>query len=165
MLVLNEILGGYFGSRLMKNIREDKGLTYGISSQMAGMVNEGFFVIGADVKAENTELALAEIYKEIDILKNELVPESELNTVKNYIIGSYLANLSNPFLLADYFKSIYFLDMDYQFYDNFIPNIRKIKAIDIQKIAQKYFDQTSFTEVVVGNTEVLNKKKASDKKY
>src|SRR5699024_753057 len=66
-LVLNEILGGYFGSRLMKNIREDKGFTYGISSAMITLKNEGYFILGTDVNKENTRQTLNEIYKEIKI--------------------------------------------------------------------------------------------------
>ncbi|MDX2189876.1 MAG: pitrilysin family protein [Bacteroidota bacterium] len=149
-LVLNETLGGYFGSRLMKNIREEKGLTYGINSQVVTLINEGYFVIGADVKKENVSLATSEIYKEINILRNQEINADELETVKNYIIGGFLGSVTTPFQLADKFKGIHYHGMDYSFYDNYIENIRKVTAKDLIRLANTYLDVESMSEVVVG---------------
>ncbi|MFB0906753.1 MAG: insulinase family protein, partial [Spirosomataceae bacterium] len=82
--VTNAVLGGYFGSRLMKNIREEKGFTYGISSSMIPMQSFGYFLIGTDVKGEFTQQTLDEIYKEIDILQKETISEDELTSVRFY---------------------------------------------------------------------------------
>lgn len=149
-LVLSEVLGGYFGSRLMKNIREEKGLTYGIYSQAVSMVNEGFFVIGTDVKKELVSQALVEIYKEIESLKETPVGEDELNKVRNYMLGSYMGTLNTPFQLAEKFKTIHYSGLGYEFYDKYIETIRKITAADLQHLAEKYFDSTSLIEVVAG---------------
>ena len=148
--LLIEILGGYFGSRLMKNIREDKGLTYGISARLVDMENAGYLVIGTDVKKEFAEETIKEIHKEINLLKEELVEETELTTVKNYLLGSFLNSLTTPFALGDKFKTIYFNNMDYSFYTNYLESIKTITAIELQQTAQKYFDESVFTEVVVG---------------
>ena len=77
--VMNTVLGGYFGSRLQKNIREDKGFTYGISSSLAPYPRGGYWVVGTDVNGENVEATLAEIKKEIQMLQNDLVPHQELD--------------------------------------------------------------------------------------
>jgi zinc protease len=150
LTVLSEVLGGYFGSRLMKNVREEKGLTYGIYSQIVTLLNEGYFVIGTDVKKELVSTALEEIYKEIEILKNTPISDEELSTVKNYMIGSFMGSITTPFSLANKFKAIYFNNLTYDFYDDYVSNIQKINAKDLLLLANKYFDKSAFSEIVVG---------------
>ena len=150
MLLLNEILGGYFGSRLMKNIREEKGLTYGISSNLALFSQAGYFVIGTDVKREFTQQTIDEIHKEIKILQTELVDESELETVKNYMVGSFAGSLNTPFDIADRYKVIFSEKLPLDFYQNYIPNIQQISAIQLLEIANKYLGLETLTEIVVG---------------
>ena len=148
--VLNEILGGYFGSRLMQNIREDKGYTYGISSNSNSMRREGSFVIGADVKREFTQATLDEIYKEIRILQTEPVGEEELEKVKNYMLGSFAGGLNSPFAIADYFKSIYFDGLGYEYYQQYIRTILQVTSENLMEQAQKHLQPDSLTEIVVG---------------
>jgi zinc protease len=150
MLLLNEILGGYFGSRLMKNIREEKGLTYGISSNLALFAQAGYFVIGTDVKREFTQQTIDEIHKEIKILQTELVTENELETVKNYMVGSFAGSLNTPFDIADRYKVIFSENLPLDFYKNYIPNIQQISAIQLLETANKYLAQDTLTEIVVG---------------
>lgn len=150
MLVLNEVLGGYFGSRLMKNIREEKGFTYGISSNMISHQRDGYFVIGTDVKKEFTEQTLAEIHKEMNNLRRELVGEEELQIVKNYMIGSFAGSLNTPFALADHFKTIYFDGLSYEFYERYPEKILHTSAEDLIHLANNYLNPESMTEVVVG---------------
>ena len=150
MLLLNEILGGYFGSRLMKNIREEKGLTYGISSNLALFTQAGYFVIGTDVKREFTQQTIDEIHKEIKILQTELISENELETVKNYMVGSLAGSLNTPFDIADRYKVIFSENLPLGFYKNYIPNIQQISAIQLLETANKYLAIESLTEIVVG---------------
>jgi predicted Zn-dependent peptidase len=150
MLVLNEVFGGYFGSRLMKNIREEKGFTYGISSNLVTLRYEGFLVIGTDVKKEFTGLTLDEVYKEMEMLRNEPVGEEELQTVKNYMIGSFAGSLNSPFAIADNFKTIYFEGLTYDFFEHYIENILHTSAGDLVYLANTYLQPDSFLEVVVG---------------
>src|SRR5690242_19469508 len=79
--VLNTVLGGYFGSRLMANIREDKGYTYGIGSSLISMKNEGYFVISSEVGVDVCSKALDEIFFEIKRLTEEPIDDSELQLV------------------------------------------------------------------------------------
>lgn len=148
--ILNTVLGGYFGSRLMNNIREDKGYTYGIGSGISSLQDAGYLFIATEVGAEVCAAALTEIYKEIEILKNELVGKEELTLVKNYMLGSMLGSLENVFSHADKFKNIHFFGLGYDYYENYIAKVKAITAEDIKLLANKYLNKEDFTEVVVG---------------
>jgi len=150
MMLLNEILGGYFGSRLMKNIREEKGLTYGISSNLALFGQAGYFVIGTDVKREFTQQTIDEIYKEIKILQIELITGDELEVVKNYMVGSFAGSLNTPFDIADRYKVIFTENLPLDFYKNYIPNIQQISDIMLLEAANKYLAVDSLFEIIVG---------------
>ncbi|MVM40491.1 insulinase family protein [Spirosoma sp. HMF3257] len=150
MLVTNEILGGYFGSRLMKNIREEKGFTYGISSNMPSFRRDGYFLIGTDVNKENTQETLDEIRKEINILQTEPVSEGELETVKNYMAGEFVGSLNTPFEIADRYKVILLDGMSPDFLTTYIRNLRAVTPADVMEMATNYLAVESFSEVVVG---------------
>lgn len=147
-LVFNTILGGFFGSRLMKNIREEKGLTYGISSSIVPLVDEGYWSIGADVKKENVPLALEEIQKEIDVLKNQQVTEGELSLVKNYMKGSVLSSTNTVFDIMDKHKAILHENLPEDFYNVMLQRIDAVSAQEVQEMANKYMQDLS--TVVVG---------------
>lgn len=150
MRVVNTILGGYFGSRLMRNIREEKGLTYGISSGIVTLEDGGYLVIGTDVKKEFTRLAIDEIYHEIDRLRRHPVGGVELNTVKNYLAGRLLNSVDTPFALAEKFKNIYPHGLTYDFYQNYLKTLDTITPEQIQETAQRYLITENMSEVVVG---------------
>ena len=124
--VLNTIFGGYFGSRLMANIREDKGFTYGIGSALVSLKNTGYFFIASEVGAEVCSATLTEIEKEITLLKEQPVTEGELALVRNYMLGSMLGSLENSLSHADKFKNVYFSGLDYDYYKNYINTVRNI---------------------------------------
>ncbi len=148
--VMNCLLGGYFGSRLMANIREDKGYTYGIGSAIVSMKDAGYFFIATEVGADVCVNALTEIEKEIDLLKSELVTEEELSLVRNFMLGSMLGSLENAFSHADKFKNIYFSGLGYDYYDNYIKTVKSITAEELNVLANKYLNTADFTKVVVG---------------
>ncbi|RYG20253.1 MAG: insulinase family protein, partial [Chitinophagaceae bacterium] len=150
--VLNTVLGGYFGSRLMANIREDKGYTYGIGSGAASLKHAGYFFIATEVGADVCEQALVEIYKEIETLRTTKVSDEELELVRNYMLGSLLGSLENIFSHADKFKNLYFSNLGYDYYRKYINTVKNISAEEIQKIAKTYLDPAGFVEVVVGKT-------------
>ncbi len=150
MLVVSEILGGYFGSRLMKNMREEKGLTYGISSNAFAFKQDGYFVVSTDVKKEFTQQTLDEIRKEIKILQTVPVPKEELQTVKNFLAGEFAGSLNTAFDVADRQKILIADDLPADFYDRYIRQIHATTTEDIMNIAQKHLDLNDMTEVVVG---------------
>ncbi|WP_423148028.1 M16 family metallopeptidase [Rubrolithibacter danxiaensis] len=148
--VLNTVLGGYFGSRLMANIREDKGFTYGIGSVVISLQNAGYFFIATEVGAEVTQPAIQEIEKEIALLKTEPVSEEELDLVKNYMLGSLLGSLENSFSHADKFKNIHFLGLGYDYYDYYIETVKNITSNRVQEMAAQYLDYEKMEKVIVG---------------
>lgn len=148
--VVNTILGGYFGSRLMKNIREDKGYTYGIGSGLVSKVEGGYWVISSEVGSDVCGNALKEIKKELSILCNELVSEEELSLVKNYKLGQLLKNCDGAFSLSDRFVGLLMYDLDYSYYDNYVKVINEITPQNIIKLCQEYLNPDTFLQLVVG---------------
>lgn len=148
--VLNTILGGYFGSRLMANIREDKGYTYGIGSGLASFVNGGYFAISTEVGADVTKQTLEEIYKELALLRKDLVKDNELETVRNYILGHFLRSVDGPFSLADKFKGIWEFGLDYSYFDNYFKAVKTVTPKELRDLANKYLKEEDLIECVVG---------------
>ncbi|MEN7549652.1 pitrilysin family protein [Rapidithrix thailandica] len=147
--VFNEILGGYFGSRLMKNIREEKGYTYGIYSSVVSLFQTGYFLIGTDVIKDKRQEVLDEIYKEIKELKDNLVSDEELSLVKNYMAGSFVKSINTPLSVIDYFKTIYFNHLPEDYYDHYVSQIQQVTAEQVHTMANKYFNE-DLLEVLVG---------------
>ncbi|MFN8417488.1 MAG: pitrilysin family protein [Cytophagaceae bacterium] len=148
--IYNEILGGYFGSRLMQNIREDKGFTYGIHSSIVTLPTDGYFVIGTDVKREFTQQTIDEVNKELIRLQEDPVDAEELENVKQYMLGSFVNSIQTPFAIADKFKTLYFQGLPYKHYDDFFERVKNVQSSDIQKIATTYFNPNDLSWVVAG---------------
>ena len=148
--VLNTILGGYFGSRLMANIREDKGYTYGIGSGLASLVHGGFFFISTEVGTDVTKDTLKEIYKEIKTLREELVDADELETVRNYVLGQFLRSVDGPYSLADKFKAIWEFDLGYDYFEKYFEAVKNITPQEIKNLANTYLQEKDLIELVVG---------------
>ncbi len=147
--VLNHALGGYFGSRLMQNIREEKGLTYGISSQLTDLKIGNFFTIATDVQKAQREVALTEIYKEIERLQQEEIPHEELELVKYYMVSSFMRSINTPIALAEYFKTVHIHGLPPDYFDGYISRVQEVSAADIKKAAQEYL-KLPLLEVCVG---------------
>lgn len=150
ILFVSHILGGYFGSRLMKNIREEKGLTYGISASLHGMRHDSYLVIGADVNKENVQLTFDEIAKELRILRTTPVSQDELETTRNHFIGSLQSEITTPFAHAEKIKAIHLYGLKPDHYQNMIRKIDAMKPSEITAISERYFHEDSILRVEVG---------------
>jgi zinc protease len=139
LLLLNHLLGGYFGSRLMKNIREEKGLTYGIYSSLNPFRNDCLFSIGADVDKTNVELTIYEIKKEIASLSLYQVSNGELDIAKNHLLGSIQLEIANPLSTLDKIKSVRLNQLGNEYYRTLFDAIKSAKPEELQVIAQTYF--------------------------
>lgn len=148
--VLNTIFGGYFGSRLMANIREDKGYTYGIGSGIASLKDAGYFFIASEVGADVCTATMAEIEKEMKLLRTELVSEGELDLVRNYMLGSLLGSLENAFSHADKFKNTYFFGLDNSYYERYVQTVRTISPQKLLELANTYLQFDKLEKVIVG---------------
>lgn len=147
--VLNNIFGGFFGSRLMSNIREDKGYTYGIYSYLMNQVFESGWMISTEAGKDVCEATVSEVYKEMEILRNEKVDEEELMLVRNYMMGSILGDLDGPFHIINRWKTLILNGLDEKYFYHSMNTIRTITAEELQQLAQKYLDPESFYELVV----------------
>jgi len=150
LLFLNTVLGGYFGSRLMANIREDKGYTYNIYSTLDALHRDGYFYIGTEVGTEFAELALKEIYKEMNLLCEEKISVNELQMVKNYMLGNLLTMLDGTFNVSDVVKTIVTEQLGFDSFVTLVDSIHQTTPEQLQKLAQKYFRKEDMWEVVVG---------------
>ncbi len=148
-VVLNTVLGGYFGSRLMSNIREDKGYTYGIGSALVPQIRDGYFFISTDVGADVTENALQEIYHEVDRLAREEMPEEELNLVKNYLSGSFQRSLDGPFALTDRHKTLVLNKLTTDHYRDYLQTLLTVRPADIRITAEMHLKKEAFSEVII----------------
>ena len=138
--VLNTILGDYFGSRLMSNIREDKGYTYGIGSHVVENTKFGYFVIGTEVGVSTREATFQEIQHEFERLKTELVPAAELELVKSYLMGQLLKSADGPYAMLDLFANVETMGLDLSYYDHYISEIKAVDAHKLQELAKRYLN-------------------------
>ncbi len=153
LMILNTIIGGYFGSRLMTNIREDKGYTYGIRSNLVSYQKSGYFVISSEIGSEYIDPAMKEIEKEILRICDEPLPEKELELVKNYMVGVLLRNLDGPFAIGEAVKSVVEYGLGIDYYDEFLEKINSVTSKELTEMAKKYLDPTSMISLIAGNSE------------
>lgn len=147
--ILNALFGGFFGSRLMSNIREDKGYTYGIHSYLQNHVYESAWLISTEAGKDVCEATIAEVYKEMKGLREELVEEDELLLVRNYMMGGILGDLDGPFQIIARWKNIVLNNLTEQYFYDSINTIKTITAVELQQLAQKYLQPEDFYELVV----------------
>lgn len=148
--LLVQILGGYFGSRLMKNLREEKGLCYNIYASIDRLKSSNYFYISADVDRNKLDLSLKEIRNEIEDLKTTLVSDDELTMVKNYINGKILAGLDGPFRSSQLLKNYLSYELDFDQFRDFNDRISKATPEQLMAVAKKYLDMDKMTQVIVG---------------
>jgi zinc protease len=147
--VLNSLFGGFFGSRLMSNIREDKGYTYGIHSFLQNHIHDSAWMISTEAGKDVCEAAITEIYKEMKTLREEPVDDEELLLVRNFMMGSILGDLDGPFQIIARWKNIILNGLDENYFYNSINTIKTISADELQGLAQKYLKPEEFYELVV----------------
>lgn len=148
--VLVTLFGGYFGSRLMSNIREEKGYTYGISAGIVCYPDTGVLVISTETANEYVEPLIAEVYKEIDILRSERVSDKELNMVRNYMLGDLCRSYENAFSLSEAWIFVETSGLDTRFFERSVEAIKEVTVDEIKDLAEKYLCKENLIEVVAG---------------
>ena len=148
--LLNLILGGYFGSRLMKNIREEKGLTYGIHSSITPFKSYSVLKISSECNNKLTDQVKDEIFNEIKKLQSELIEDEELTTAKNYLLGAVSRNFDGAFNISERFKSFLEIDRDYDYYNKFFNAISNISKEELKECANNYLDINTLYYCVAG---------------
>ena len=148
--LLCTILGGYFGSRLMSNIREDKGYTYSIHASPISFLHNGVFLVFAEVKSDKTEETVKEVFHEIEILNSELITQKELIPIQNYLLGRILEDFDGPFARAQTFSSLREVNLNFEYYDRLIDAIKSTTPAQLRDISQKYLDPESMSTIIAG---------------
>ena len=149
VMILNNIFGGYFGSRLMSNIREDKGYTYGIHSYLQDHIQQSAWLVSTEAGKDVCEATIAEIYKEMKRLQDHPVAEEEMQLVRNYMMGSILGDLDGPFHIIARWKNYILNGLDEKFFYSAINTIRTVSPGELQQLAKKYLNPEEFYELVV----------------
>ena len=149
--VLNTVLGGYFGSRLMTVIREEKGYTYNIYTMFDHLMEDGYFYISAEVGNEYVQDTVVEIYHQIEILKSQPIPKAELDMVKNYLMGNFLNLIDGPFNVASFYQNLLVDNYTKEDFRNFIHKIITVTPEELMTCAQKHLKRENMIEVFIGN--------------
>jgi zinc protease len=147
--VLNNLFGGFFGSRLMSNIREDKGYTYGIFSYLQNHIHQSAWVVSTEAGRDVCEATVKEVYYEMKRLREGFIGEEELLLVRNYMMGIILGDLDGPFQIINRWKNIILNDLDGSYFYDQINTIKQVSAEELQQLAQKYLQPENFYELVV----------------
>ncbi len=148
-LVMNTIFGGYFGSRLMSNIREEKGYTYGIYSQFFAYKNASALLIATEAGKDVCEATVAEVINEAAMLRDRPVSDEELLLVKNYILGNILGDLNGAFSIMSRCKSLILNGLTTEHFDNNIAIYKSVDAKTIQEMANKYLNMDKYYNLIV----------------
>lgn len=147
--VLNNIFGGYFGSRLMSNIREDKGYTYGIHSYLVNHTEQSAWMVSTEAGRDVSAATVEEVYKEMQRLRDEPVGEEELSLVRNYMIGSILGDLDGPFQIIGRWKNYVLNNLPEDYFYRSVDTIKNITASELHELANKYLLNEDFYELTV----------------
>jgi len=150
LYITQMLLGGYFGSRLMRYIREEKGYTYGIYTRLISMAKAGYFYMATDVKQDKVPHTLEAIYAQIAQLQTELVPLEELQELKSYLTGHLLTAFQNTFSLANQMCAAHLNGLNLTYYERLYTTLEQITPVQIRAIAQQYLQPKDFCKVVVG---------------
>ena len=148
--VVMSVLGGGMSGRMFRNLREDKGYTYGAGSYSANAANFGAIVSYADVRNEVTTDAIKEIFHELGRIRDEPIPESELEIHKKYRSGSYMLSLERPLTIAALVQEIDVYDLDPDYYRTYVTQMMSVTPERAEALARKYIRPESSVVVIVG---------------
>lgn len=148
--VMVTMFGGYFGSRLMSNIREDKGYTYGIGAGIVNCPGSGVLAITTEADNQYIDSIITEVYREMDRMCNDLAPQEELEMVRSYMLGDFCRAYEGPFSLSEAWIYTKTADLDDEFFVRQVDSIRSVTAEEIRTLAQRYFCKENLIEVVAG---------------
>ncbi|HLM00304.1 MAG TPA: insulinase family protein, partial [Pyrinomonadaceae bacterium] len=149
--VMDSLLGSSFGSRITSNIRENKGYTYSPGSFVWNRFKTGYWIESADVTTESTGASIKEILYEIERLRKEPPSETELNGIKNYLVGIYVLQNSTRTGVIAQLESMNYNELDKNYLDTYVQKLVAVTPKDVQEMANKYLQENRMTIVVVGD--------------
>lgn len=153
--MMNTMLGGYFTSRINKNLREENGYTYGARSYFSCNKYSGDFSINTEVKTEITSNTIKEVLKELNEIRNDFVRKEELQNVKNYISGNFPLQLETPNAIASKVINLKLHNLEDDYYNTYIRKVNSLTREDIKNVAEKYLHPDQLSISIAGNTEAI----------
>jgi predicted Zn-dependent peptidase len=147
---LTVLLGGYFGSRLMSNIREENGFTYHISAELDAYGKRNAFMISSETANQYLNACVSEIYREIEKLKNEPIGVEEVEHVRNYILGEMCREFEGLTPRSEVFVNTWLSGDDFSSVNEYLNTVRSVTPEELQQVARTYFNQEKMIEVVAG---------------
>jgi zinc protease len=153
--LMNTLFGGYFGSRLNLNLREARGYTYGAHSRFDARMQQGPFAAGAEVRIEVTDLAIEEVLTEMRRMREEVVPDDELEKVKRYVTGSFPLQIETPSQVAQRIVTIELYGLSKTYYNHFNSTVLSLSPADIQRVAEQYLNPEAAVIVAAGRGKQL----------
>jgi zinc protease len=156
----NSLYGGAFNSRLVMNIREEKGYTYSPRSSVNPLKQHGYFSVSAAVRNEVVAASLTEIFYEIDKLRSLPVPEAELADAQNYLTGVFSMGLATQEGLLSQFSTVELNELPADYLETYREKVRALTPGDLMATARKYFDSANMQIVVVGDREQIQQQAA-----
>jgi predicted Zn-dependent peptidase len=148
--VLNILLGGYFGSRLMLNLRETHGYTYGVRSVISASMHRAQLTIATEVGQQYVDDSVKQIRLELERLRHELVPDEELTLMRNFTLGALLSSTDGPFRSGQVIKDLVLDGRGPTAFEHYVDTLRTITAKELQRLAGQYLDPSDMTLVVAG---------------
>ncbi|MEO8501063.1 MAG: pitrilysin family protein [Vicinamibacteria bacterium] len=155
LAVTNSVLGGYFSSRMTANLRESKGYTYSPFSQVSNRYRDATWAQNADVTTAVTGASLKEIFLEINRLQAEAPSEAELESAKNYMLGTFVLRNSDRAGIIGQLEFINFHGLPADYLNSYVANVRAVTPGMVQQMAQKYIDDTRVAIIAVGDKKVI----------
>ena len=152
LTLLNLVLGGYFGSRLMQILREEKGLTYGIGSYFKPAFNDYTWTIAGDLNSDNIEASISTIHDIFSGLKTTLLDDSELDKIKQYYSGQFRSGFDGPFSMGGKIQHLMYRGLEEDYYETVLPSIWSITKEELMALANNYLHPESFIHVLAGDT-------------
>jgi zinc protease len=151
LVVMNEILGAGSASRLFLNLREEKGYTYGVYSSVIARKYAGPWTAGGDLRTEVTEGAMTEFLRELNRIRDEKVPEEELDAARRSVVAHFALSLESPQQVIGYAVARKAYNFPADYWDKYPAQIAAISADDVQRVARKYVNPATMQVVAVGD--------------
>ncbi len=149
--LMNSMYGGFFGSYLNQNLREDKAYTYGARSSLRPDKEIGKFAAGASVRNEVTDSALVQLFLEMDNIRNKELTDENLSLVKNVLSGNFARSLEKPQTIARFALNTAKYDLPADYYETYLEKVDAVTKQDIMDMAKKYIRPENAHIVVVGS--------------
>ncbi len=151
MVVMDRIVGGGASARLFMNLREEHGYTYGAYSQLVARRFAGPWIASGNMRTDATAGAMTEFMNEINRIRDQKVPEKELEESKRSIVASFALSLEDPNQLLDYAMTLKLFGLPADYWDTYPAKIMNITAEQVQRVARKYVVPDNLQIVAVGD--------------